>query len=87
MYQAAYLIGLGLLLGNILGVGLALLQQYTHLIPLDPESYYMNFVPIELHLLDVLLLNAGTLLICLLVLIIPSMLVSRIVPVKALKFN
>ncbi len=87
LYQAAYLIGLGLLLGNILGVGLALLQQYTHLIPLDPESYYMNFVPIELHLLDVLLLNAGTLLICLLVLIIPSMLVSRIVPVKALKFN
>jgi lipoprotein-releasing system permease protein len=87
LYQAAYLIGLGLLLGNIFGVGLALLQQYTHLIPLDPESYYMNFVPIELHLLDVLLLNAGTLLICLLVLIIPSMLVSRILPVKALKFN
>lgn len=87
LFQAAYLIGLGLLLGNIFGVGLALLQQYTHLIPLDPESYYMNFVPIELHLLDVLLLNAGTLIICLLVLILPSLLVTRILPVKALKFN
>ncbi len=87
LFQAAYLIGLGLLLGNIFGVGLALLQQYTHLIPLDPESYYMNFVPIELHLSDLLWLNAGTLVICMMVLIIPSMLVSRIVPVKALRFE
>jgi lipoprotein-releasing system permease protein len=87
LYQAAYLIGLGLLLGNVFGVGLALLQQYMHLIPLDQESYYMTFVPIELHLADVFLLNLGTLVICLLVLILPSMLVSRILPVKALKFN
>lgn len=87
LYQAAYLIGFGLLLGNIFGVGLALLQQYTHLIPLDQASYYMTFVPIELHLNDLLLLNAGTLIICLMVLILPSMLVSRILPVKALKFN
>ncbi len=87
LYQAAYLIGLGLILGNGLGIGLALLQQYTHFIPLDQESYYMNFVPIELHLADVLLLNVGTLFVCLLVLILPSVLVSRILPVKALKFN
>jgi lipoprotein-releasing system permease protein len=87
LYQAIYLIGLGLLLGNLLGIGLALIQQYTHLIPLDQESYYMNFVPIELHFIDVIALNAATFAICLLVLIIPSMLVSRILPVKALRFN
>ena len=87
LYQAAYLIGFGLLLGNLLGIGVALLQQYTHFMPLDQESYYMTFVPIELHLTDVLLLNAGTLLTCLLILILPSMLVSRIMPVKALRFN
>lgn len=87
LYQAAYLIGLGLILGNGLGIGLALMQQYTHFIPLDQESYYMNFVPIELHLTDILLLNAGTLMTCLFVLILPSVLVSRILPVKALKFN
>ena len=87
LYQAVYLIGIGLFVGNILGIGLALIQQYTHVVKLDEASYYMNFVPIELHLSDVLWLNLGTLLVCLLVLILPSMLVSRIVPVKALRFN
>ncbi len=87
LYQAGYLIGFGLLLGNLLGVGLAMLQQYTHFIKLDQDSYYMNFVPIELHLSDILLLNLGTLTICLLVMIIPSMLVSKITPLKALRFN
>ncbi|TZF84141.1 ABC transporter permease [Pedobacter sp. BS3] len=87
LYNAAYLIGLGLLLGNLLGLGVAVFQQSTHFFALDQASYYMNFVPIELHLPDVLLLNAGTLIICLLVLIIPSMLVSRITPVKAIGFK
>ncbi len=87
LYQAGYLIGFGLLLGNLLGVGLAMLQQYTHFIKLDQDSYYMNFVPIELHLSDILLLNLGTLTICILVMIIPSMLVSKITPLKALRFN
>lgn len=87
LYQAVYLIGIGLFVGNILGIGLALIQHYTHVVKLDEASYYMNFVPIELHFSDVLWLNLGTLLVCLLVLILPSMLVSRIVPVKALRFN
>ncbi|MFM6975804.1 MAG: ABC transporter permease [Sphingobacteriaceae bacterium] len=87
LYQAAYLIGLGLILGNILGVGLAIIQEYTHFIPLDQESYYMTFVPIEIHVTDLLLLNGGTLLVCVLFLLIPSMLVSRISPVKALRFQ
>ncbi len=87
LYQAAYLIGFGLILGNLLGLGIAFIQYYTHIIPLAQESYYMSFVPIQLELLDVLLINAGTLAVCLLVLLLPSLLVSRILPVKALKFN
>ncbi|MGV3704114.1 MAG: ABC transporter permease [Arcticibacter sp.] len=85
--NAAYLIGLGLLLGNILGIGLAVFQSHTHFFKLDQASYYMSFVPVELDALDIILLNAGTLLICLLVLIIPSTLVSRISPVKAITFK
>lgn len=87
MYNAVYLVGLGLVLGNILGLGLAFLQQYTHIFKLDQTSYYLSYVPIELHLSDVLILNAATMLICVLVLIVPSMLVSRISPLKAIRFK
>ncbi|SDM38244.1 ABC transporter permease [Pedobacter antarcticus] len=87
LYNAVYLVGLGLILGNILGLGLAFLQQYTHVFKLDQTSYYLNYVPIELHLSDVLMLNAATLIICLVVLVIPSMLVSRISPLKAIRFK
>ncbi len=87
LYNATYLIGLGLLLGNAFGLGISWFQERTHFFKLDKESYYMSFVPIELHYTDVLLLNVGTLVICLLVLLIPSMLVSRIQPVKAIRFK
>lgn len=85
--NAAYLIGFGLLLGNVLGIGLGLLQTYTHFFKLDQVSYYMSFVPVQLELADIIFLNAGTLVVCLLVLIIPSMLVTRISPVKAITFK
>lgn len=85
--NAFYLIGFGLILGNILGVGLGLLQYKTHLFKLDQASYYMTFVPVKLDWSDVVFLNAGTLIICLVVLIIPSMLVSSISPVKAIRFK
>jgi lipoprotein-releasing system permease protein len=87
LYNASYLIGLGLLLGNIFGLGLSLIQYKTHFFKLDAESYYMTFVPIQLKPADVILLNIGTMVICLLVLIIPSMLVSRISPVKAIQYK
>ncbi len=87
LYNAAYLVGLGMIFGNIFGLGLSFLQLHTHLFKLDPESYYMSFVPIQIKWPDVILLNIGTMLICLLVLIIPSMLVSRISPVKAIRFK
>lgn len=87
LYNAAYLIGAGLLLGNILGVGLGLFQHYTHFFTLDRASYYISFVPVMLDFRDILLLNAGTLTISLFVLLIPSMLVTRISPLKAIRFK
>jgi lipoprotein-releasing system permease protein len=87
LYNAAYLVGLGLLLGNVLGLGLGFLQQYTHIYKLDQTSYYLSYVPIEIHFIDVLILNLATLIICVVVLILPSMLVSRISPLKAIRFK
>jgi lipoprotein-releasing system permease protein len=85
--NAFYLIGVGLILGNLFGVGLGYFQFKTHLFTLDQSSYYMRFVPIQIDWPDIALLNVGTLVICLLVLIIPSMLVSSISPVKAIRFK
>ncbi|WP_256389251.1 ABC transporter permease [Mucilaginibacter sp. PPCGB 2223] len=87
MINAFYLIGLGMILGNLLGLGVCILQYQTHLFKLDQASYYMTFVPISINWLDVVLINAGTLFVCLLVLIVPSMLVTRISPVKAIRFK
>lgn len=87
LYNAAYLIGLGMLLGNILGIGLAVFQKNTHFFKLDQASYYIKFVPVQPDVTDIALLNAGTLFICLLVLLIPSMLVTRISPLKAISFK
>jgi lipoprotein-releasing system permease protein len=85
--NAFFLIGVGLVLGNVFGVGLGMLQYKTHLFKLDQTNYYMNFVPVQLDWQDIAFLNAGTLLLCLLVLIIPSTLVSSISPVKAIRFK
>lgn len=85
--NAFYLLGFGLLLGNLFGIGLGLLQYKTHLFTLDQANYYMRFVPIQLDWVDIVMLNVGTLVICLLVLIIPSRLVSSISPVKAIRFK
>lgn len=87
LYNASYLIGIGLVLGNLLGLGVSLFQQHTHFFKLDEESYYMKFVPIQIRWTDMVLLNFGTLTICLLVLIVPSMLVTKISPVKAIRFK
>lgn len=87
LYNALYLVGIGLLLGNILGLGLAFIQQYTHVFKLNQGSYYLSYVPVELHFTDILLLNVATIVICFTVLILPSLLVSRISPLKAIRFK
>ncbi|WP_316842379.1 ABC transporter permease [Pedobacter gandavensis] len=87
LYNAVYLVGIGLLLGNILGLGLGFIQKYTHVFKLDQGSYYLSYVPVELHFVDVLVLNIGIVVICFVVLIIPSLLVSKISPLKAIRFK
>lgn len=87
LYQAAYLIGKGLLWGNLIGIGLALLQLKTGLITLDPSSYYIKTVPVNLDPVHIILLNAGTMAAIIIMLLVPSQLISRITPVKAIRYD
>jgi lipoprotein-releasing system permease protein len=87
LFNAFYLVGVGLVLGNLMGFGLGYFQSATHFFTLDPASYYMSFVPVQFDWMDDVLLNLGTLAVCFLVLIIPSTLVTRISPVKAIRFK
>ncbi|MBK9730453.1 MAG: ABC transporter permease [Chitinophagaceae bacterium] len=87
LYQAAYITALGLLLGNVFGIGICLAQKYFEIIKLPEESYYVSVAPVLIDPVYILSINAGTLLVCLITLIIPSYLVSRITPVKAIRFK
>ncbi len=87
LYNAAYLIGKGLFWGNLVGLGLLLIQKHFGVIRLNPETYYVNEAPVYISVPAWLLINVGTLLLCLLMLLIPSYIVSKISPVKAIKFD
>ncbi|MCU0379377.1 MAG: ABC transporter permease [Bacteroidales bacterium] len=87
LYQAAWLTVKGLLWGNVIGIGLALLQQETGMISLDPSSYYLKSVPVNIDILHILLLNAGTMAAIIIMLLIPSQLIARITPVKAIRYD
>lgn len=87
LHQAAWLILKGLIWGNITGIGLALLQLHTGLITLDPSSYYIRSVPVNLDIVHILLLNAGTMVVIITVLLVPAQLISRITPVKAIRYD
>jgi len=87
LYNAFYLILRGLFWGNLIGIGLVLSQQYFGIIQLNPENYYVNEAPVYLNWMYILALNIGTILICLLVLLIPSYIITKISPVKAIRFD
>jgi len=87
LYNAAFLTGKGMIWGNIIGILLALLQKNFMIIKLDPEAYYMSSVPVELNFTDILLLNLGAIIVTFLMLMIPSLIISKISPSKAIKFN
>lgn len=79
---------LGMVFGNVLGVGLSLMQQYGHVVKLDPTAYYVPYVPIELNVMKLVFVNACVLILCMLVLLIPASFVSkRITPISAIKFE
>lgn len=87
LYESGFLISRGLLWGNIIGIILCLIQMHFHLIKLDASSYFISTVPINLNLLNMVILNIGTLAVTILMLVIPSFVVSRISPVKTIRFD
>jgi lipoprotein-releasing system permease protein len=87
LIQGAYLIGVGLIWGNLIGLGLLFLQHQTGFISLDPGTYYVKEVPIYMDITTVLWLNGLTLAVCLILLILPSFIISRIPPTQVLKIN
>jgi lipoprotein-releasing system permease protein len=87
IYNAAYIIGRGMVFGNLAGIGICLLQKYFSVVSLPQESYFMSVVPINLDILHLFILNIGTLVACTLMLILPSYVVTRISPVKAIQFD
>jgi len=87
LYNAFYLIIRGLFWGNLIGIGLLLIQKYFGVIKLNPESYYVNVAPVDINILYILLLNIGTIAICLLVLLIPSYIITKISPAKTIRFD
>ena len=87
IYNSFYLITKGLFWGNLIGISLLLLQKYFGIIKLNPESYYVNEAPVDINIFYILLLNIGTVAICLLVLLIPSYIITKISPSKAIRFD
>lgn len=87
LWFAVFIIGRGLLIGNAIGVGLVLLQHYTGLVKLDPQTYYVTTVRVELDILVIILLNIATFVISVLVLIAPSYLISHIHPAKSMRYE
>ncbi len=87
LYQSAYLTMVGLVWGNLVGLVVCLAQKYLNLITLDPSSYYLDTVPINLNIFHILALNLGTMVITFLFLLLPSTLIARISPEKSIRYN
>ena len=87
MYNAAYIILKGLFWGNLIALSLIVVQHYFKVIQLNPANYYVNSAPVFIKLHHILFLNLGTLILCVLMLWIPSYLITKVSPVKAIKFQ
>jgi lipoprotein-releasing system permease protein len=87
LYQSLFMIIKGLIWGNVIGIGICLIQHYFGIIELDQSSYYLTTVPINLNILHILAVNLGTAAVIILMLIVPSMVISRISPASAIRFD
>ncbi|SDE08167.1 lipoprotein-releasing system permease protein [Pricia antarctica] len=88
LYNAAYLIGIGLLWGNTIGLGAIWIQDRFKVLKFpNPQEYYIDYIPVHINGLTILILNIGVLLLCLLMLLVPSYIITKITPVKAIKFE
>lgn len=88
LYNAAYLIAIGLFWGNLIGLGVIFLQDKYRMFKFpNPEEYYIDYIPVHMDVPTILLLNVGVMLLCLLMLLIPSYIITKITPVKAIQFE
>lgn len=87
LYNASYLILRGLFWGNLIGISILLIQKYFGIIELNPENYYVNQAPVYINVVYIVLLNLLTVGVCFLVLLIPSYIITKITPVKAIRFD
>lgn len=87
LYISFFLIGKGMLWGNVVGIVICLIQSYFHIIKLDPSTYYLDAVPIDLNIFSLILLNIGTLCASMLMMLGPSYLIAKIDPAKSIRFE
>lgn len=87
LWFAVFIIGKGMIIGNVIGLGLVIIQNITGMVTLDPSTYYVKTVPVEINIPLIVLLNIATLLISVFVLIAPSFLISRIHPAKSMRYE
>ncbi|HAH26109.1 MAG TPA: ABC transporter permease [Prolixibacteraceae bacterium] len=87
LYFSVMLILKALIWGNLIGIAICLIQQYTHVIKLDPTSYYLEYVPINLTILQLVMLNVGTIVITMLMLLLPSYFITKVSPEKTIRFE
>ena len=87
LYHSSFLIGKGMLWGNVIGLSLCAIQYFTGIVPLDPEAYYVATVPVSFNWLYIILLNVGTLIASFLMMIGPSYLITKITPAKIIRYE
>lgn len=87
IYMAQRLVVRGLMIGNIIGIGIILLQQHLHILPLDADAYYLNYVPMHFSWLSIVALNLGIIVVSLIILILPSYLISSMSPAKSIRYE
>lgn len=87
LWFALFIIGKGLIIGNLAGITIVLIQKWLKIIKLDPTVYYVSSVPVELDLVWLLVLNIATIIICTIVLLVPGYIISNIHPAKSIKYE
>jgi len=87
LYQSSFLMLKALFWGNIIGLGICWIQHHFRILKLEQSSYFIDYVPVNFNLLNIIILNAGTMAITMLILLLPSIIISNINPVKTIRFN
>jgi lipoprotein-releasing system permease protein len=87
LFVSLKILGWGILFGNFIALAFVFVQQKFHLFKLNPEAYYIDYIPTELHFLDWALLNTGTVLTCLIFMYIPTFLISKMSPSQILRWE